>query len=115
MRDRILNVVAAFLAGVAIAALATVVHAEWFPWALIASLVTVACYLLALRLLTDDRLVSVSGAVAVFVTVFIFSQQSPGGSVLIQATAAGNLWVFGSAIIAGLAAAWPQISFRARD
>lgn len=114
MRDRILNVIAAFLGGVLVASLATVVHGEWFPWALAASLATAACYLLALRLLTDDRLVSVSGAIAVFVTVFIFSQQSPGGSVLIQANVAGNLWVFGSAIIAGLAAAWPQIGFRAR-
>lgn len=115
MRERVFGVIQAFAGGVLITLLATVVHAEWFPWALIASLGTVASYLLALRLLTDDRMVSASGAVAVFVTVMIFSAQSPGGSVLIQASFAGNVWVFGSAVLAGLAAAWPQISFRPRD
>jgi uncharacterized membrane protein YhaH (DUF805 family) len=66
-------------------------------------------------LLWEDRIVTVSGAIAVVVTVFVFSQRSAGGSVLIQADLAGNVWVFGTAIIAGLAVAWPQIALRARD
>ncbi len=115
MLERVISVIQAFVGGVLIAMLATVVHGEWFPLVLIGGLATVACYLIALRMLSDDRIVSVSGAIAVVVTVFIFAQQSSGGSVLIQANLAGNVWVFGSAIIGGLAAAWPQISFRARD
>lgn len=115
MRNRVLNVVAAFFAGAAIAALATVVHAQLFPMVLVGAFVTVASYLGALRLLSDDRLVVASGAIAVVVTVLIFAQRSSGGSVLIQADAAGNMWVFGSAIIAGLAATWPQIRSRSDD
>lgn len=115
MLERIIRVVEAFAGGVLIAMLATVVHAEWFPWALLLALATVTAFLVALRLLWDDRLVTVSGAIAVVVTVFIFSQQSAGGSVLIQANVPGNVWVFGASIIAGLASAWPEIRFRARD
>ena len=115
MFERVIRVVQAFLAGIVIAMLATVVHGEWFPFALVIGLATVTSFLIALRMLWEDRIVTVSGAIAVVVTVFIFSQRSAGGSVLIQADLAGNIWVFGTAIIAGLAAAWPQIAFRARD
>ncbi|MEY4477044.1 MAG: hypothetical protein RJA31_548 [Actinomycetota bacterium] len=115
MFERVLRVVQAFLAGIVIAMLATVVHGEWFPFALVVGLATVTSFLVALRLLWEDRIVTVSGAIAVVVTVFVFSQRSAGGSVLIQADLAGNVWVFGTAIIAGLAVAWPQIALRARD
>ena len=115
MLERVIRVVEAFAGGVLVAMLATVVHAEWFPWALVLSLVTVTAFLIALRLLWEDRLVATSGAIAVVVTVFIFAQQSAGGSVLIQANWAGNIWVFGASIIAGLVSAWPEIRFRTRD
>lgn len=115
MLEPVFRVIQAFAGGVIIAMLATVVHGEWFPLALVGGLVTIAAYVVALRLLWEDRIISVSGSLAVVVTVFILAQQSPGGSVLIQANLAGNVWVFGSAIIAGLAAAWPQISLRGRD
>ncbi|MEY4397398.1 MAG: hypothetical protein RLZZ40_1154 [Actinomycetota bacterium] len=115
MLERVIRVVEAFAAGVLIAMLATVVHAEWFPWALVLALVTVTAFLTSLRMLSPDRLVTVSGAISVVVTVFIFSQQSSGGSVLIQADLAGTIFVFGTAVIAGLASAWPEIGFRARD
>ena len=115
MLERVIRVVQAFVGGVIIAMLATVVHTEWFPWALVAGLATVTCYLIALRILWDDRMVSVAGAISIIVTVFILAQRSEGGSVLIQADLAGNVWVFGTAIIAGLASAWPQIRFRSRD
>jgi hypothetical protein len=115
MVERVIRVVQAFAGGVVIAALATVVHGEWSPWVLIAALATVTSYLIALRILWEDRMVALSGAIAIVVTVFIFAQQSTGGSVLIQANLPGNVWVFGTAVIAGLASAWPEISFRARD
>ena len=115
MLERVIRVVQAFLGGIVIAMLATVVHGEWFPLATLLGLATVTSFLISLRMLWEDRIVTVSGAIAVVVTVFIFSQRSAGGSVLVQADLAGNIWVFGTAIIAGLAAAWPQISFRARD
>jgi len=115
MRNRVLVVSGAALGGITVSSIATVVHAEAFPIVVAASLVVVALYVTALRLVTDDRLVSTVGAIAVIATVFMFSQRSAGGSVLIQGNLVGNIWVFGSAVIAGLAIAWPQIRRSERD
>lgn len=115
MRNRFLAVAGAALGGAVVAVIATVVHAEAFPVVVIVSLLLVAIYLLSLRLITDDRLVATAAAVAVILTVFALSQRSAGGSVLIQGDEAGNIWVFGSAVIAGLAIAWPQIRRPERD
>jgi N-acetyl-1-D-myo-inositol-2-amino-2-deoxy-alpha-D-glucopyranoside deacetylase len=115
MRNRILSAAGAALGGVVIASIATVVHAEAFPLVVAASLAVVALFVTALRLVTEDRLVATSAAIAVIATVFMFSQRSAGGSVLIQGNLVGNVWVFGSAVIAGLAIAWPQIRRPERD
>ena len=115
MLERVFRVIQAFVGGVLIAMLASIAHGEFFPWALVVSLVTVIAYLTALRLLNDDKIVTVSGAIAILVTVLIFAQRSTGGSVLIQGNLAGTVWVFGSAVIAGMFSVWPQIRFRPRD
>jgi N-acetyl-1-D-myo-inositol-2-amino-2-deoxy-alpha-D-glucopyranoside deacetylase len=104
------QVVQAFLGGAIIAAVVTVVHAESFPWVLGVGLVVVACYLIALRLLETDRLVTIAGAAGVLVTVLVLAQRSAGGSVLIAANDAGNVWVIGASLLAGLTIAWPNIS-----
>lgn len=115
MRNRIVTVAGAALGGFTVASIATVVHAESFPIVVTASLAVVALYVTALRLVTEDRLVATAGAISVIATVFMFSQRSAGGSVLIQGNLVGNIWVFGSAVIAGLAIAWPQIRRPERD
>jgi N-acetyl-1-D-myo-inositol-2-amino-2-deoxy-alpha-D-glucopyranoside deacetylase len=115
MRNRILAVVGSSLGGVFVASVATVVHAEAFPFVVAASLAVVALFVIALRLVTEDRLVATAAAIAILATVFVFSQRSAGGSVLIQGDLVGNVWVFGSAVIAGLAIAWPQIRRPERD
>ena len=115
MRNRVMSVVGAALGGIAVAVIATVVHAEAFPVVVIVSLVAVTTFLVSLRMITDDRLVATAAAIAVIGTVFLLSQRSAGGSVLIQGDEAGNIWVFGSAVIAGLAIAWPQIRRPERD
>jgi N-acetyl-1-D-myo-inositol-2-amino-2-deoxy-alpha-D-glucopyranoside deacetylase len=104
------QVVQAFLGGAIIAVVVTVVHAESFPWVLGVGLVVVACYLIALRLLETDRLVTIAGAAGVLVTVLVLAQRSAGGSVLIAANDAGNVWVIGASLLAGLTSAWPNIS-----
>ena len=109
MARRIIQVVEAFLGGAIIAIVVTVVHGESFPWILGAGLAVVALFVVALRLLSDDRLVTVSGALGIVGTVLVLAQRSEGGSVLIAATDAGNIWVIGAAAICGLASAWPSI------
>ena len=110
MRNRVARVIQAFLGGALIAAIATVVHAESYPWVLIIALAVVACFVIGLRLVTPDRLVTVAGSAGVLLTVLVLAQRSPGGSVLIAANDAGNIWVLGVSLLGGLASAWPHIS-----
>jgi N-acetyl-1-D-myo-inositol-2-amino-2-deoxy-alpha-D-glucopyranoside deacetylase len=104
------RVIQSFIGGALIAAVVTVVHAESFPWVLAGGLAVVASYLIALRLLETDRIVTIAGAAGVLVTVLVLAQRSAGGSVLIAANDAGNVWVIGASLLAGLTSAWPNIS-----
>lgn len=112
MRNVVGPVIQAFLGGAVIAVIATVVHGESFPFVLAACLAVVAMYLVSLRLLTDERLVTIAGAVGVIVTVLVLAQRSIGGSVLIAANDAGNYWVIGVSLIAGIASSWPSFPTR---
>jgi N-acetyl-1-D-myo-inositol-2-amino-2-deoxy-alpha-D-glucopyranoside deacetylase len=109
MANRVVHVIQTFLGGAIIAVVVTVVHGESFPWILVTGLVVVASFLLSLRLLTDERIVAVAGSLGVLVTVLILAQRSTGGSVLIAANDAGNVWVIGASLLCGLASAWPHI------
>jgi N-acetyl-1-D-myo-inositol-2-amino-2-deoxy-alpha-D-glucopyranoside deacetylase len=110
MPNRIAQVVQSFLGGAVIAVVVTVVHGESFPWVLGAGLLVVAAFLVSLRLLSDDRIITIAGSLGLLVTVLILAQRSTGGSVLIAATDAGNVWVIGASLLCGLACAWPHIS-----
>ena len=115
MPKRIAHAIQSFLGGAIIAVVVTVVHGESCPWVLGAGLLVVAMFLISLRLLTDDRIITIAGSLGLLVTVLILAQRSTGGSVLIAATDAGNVWVIGASILCGLASAWPHIpSNRAR-
>ena len=109
MANRVVHVIQTFLGGAVIAVVVTVVHAESFPWVLAAGLAVVAAFLVSLRLLTDDRIIAVAGSLGILVTVLILAQRSTGGSVLIAANDAGNVWVIGASLLCGLASAWPHI------
>jgi len=116
MPKRIAHVIQSFLGGAIIAVVVTVVHVrKSFPCVLGAGLLVVATFLISLRLLADDRNHHNRGCLGLLVTVLILAQRSTGGSVLIAATDAGNVWVIGASILCGLASAWPHIpSNRAR-
>ncbi|CAB4631590.1 unannotated protein [freshwater metagenome] len=109
MANRIARVIQTFLGGAIIAVVVTVVHGESFPWVLTAGLVVVAAFLMSLRLLSDDRIITIAGSLGLLVTILILAQRSTGGSVLIAATDAGNMWVIGASLLCGLASAWPHI------
>jgi N-acetyl-1-D-myo-inositol-2-amino-2-deoxy-alpha-D-glucopyranoside deacetylase len=108
MTNRIIQVIQSFLGGAIIAVVVTVVHGEAFPWVLGSGLVVVAAFLVSLRLLSDDRIITIAGSLGLLVTVLILAQRSTGGSVLIAATDAGNVWVIGASLLCGLASAWPH-------
>ena len=109
MANRIARVIQTCLGGAIIAVVVTVVHGESFPWVLTAGLVVVAAFLMSLRLLSDDRIITIAGSLGLLVTILILAQRSTGGSVLIAATDAGNMWVIGASLLCGLASAWPHI------
>ncbi len=112
MANRIGRVIQSYLGGAIIAVVVTVVHGELFPWVLGAGLVVAASFLLSLRLLSDDRVVTIAGSLGLLATILILAQRSTGGSVLIAATDAGNVWVIGASLLCGLASAWPHIPTR---
>jgi N-acetyl-1-D-myo-inositol-2-amino-2-deoxy-alpha-D-glucopyranoside deacetylase len=114
MLKLILKSVGAYLGGTIIAIVATVAHAEFYPLAVIGSLLVVTCYLVSLRLLADQRIIQVAGAVGVSLSVFLLAQKSVGGSVLIAAGDAGNYWFLGSFAIAALVSVWPDLRQRSR-
>ena len=109
MANRIARVIQSFLGGAIIAVVVTVVHGESFPWVLTAGLLVVVAFLVSLRLLTDDRIITIAGSLGVLVTVLVLAQRSTSGSVLIAASDAGNVWVIGASLLCGLASAWPHI------
>lgn len=109
MANRIARVIQSFLGGAIIAVVVTVVHGESFPWVLVGGLLVVSAFLVSLRLLSDDRLITIAGALGVLATVLILAQRSAGGSVLIADSDAGNVWVIGASLLCGLASAWPHI------
>ena len=114
MLSLVFRSVAAYLGGTTIAIVATVAHAEFYPYALIGSLLVVSCYLVSLRLLAEQRIVQVAGAVGVAATVFMLAQKSAGGSVLIAAGDAGNYWFLGCFAVAALVSVWPNLPQRSR-
>ncbi|CAB4539350.1 unannotated protein [freshwater metagenome] len=110
MANRIASVIQSFLGGAIIAVIVTVVHGESFPWVLGAGLLVVGAFLVSLRLLSDDRIITIAGSLGMLVTVLVLAQRSTGGSVLIAGNDAGNAWVIGASLLCGLASAWPHIS-----
>ncbi|GAB2816804.1 hypothetical protein GCM10027022_03660 [Alpinimonas psychrophila] len=82
------------------------------PWGLVASLGTVAAYLLGLRLVRGERVSVIFGALGVLISVYIFSQRSTGGSVLVPNNLAGSIWAIAPTLIATIIVAWPKLPER---
>jgi N-acetyl-1-D-myo-inositol-2-amino-2-deoxy-alpha-D-glucopyranoside deacetylase len=111
--------VLAFAVGAVSGALLTVFHQTTLtigsvavPTGLIIGLLIVAALLIGLRVLYATRVVSFWAAVGIIGAVALFSAESPGGSVLVQAGVTGTVWALGPTVIAFLVLAWPQIQRR---
>jgi uncharacterized membrane protein (UPF0136 family) len=119
MLSRILNAVLLLLAGVLVGAVGTVAHqidVTWgvsIPLGLIGSLLAFTALLVGLRLLSSNRLPAILAALGAIAAVLLFTQQSPGGSVLIPNTLAGQIWLVAPILIAAVVIAWPDVRRRA--
>lgn len=115
MLSRILNAVLLVLAGILVGAVGTVAHqieVTWgvgIPIGLIGSLLAYTALLVGLRLLASTRVPALLAALGVIATILLFTQQSPGGSVLIPNTLAGQVWLVAPLLIAAVVVAWPDV------
>jgi hypothetical protein len=111
--------VLALLVGGLIGSITTVIHQSSvsvlgidLPWGLVLSLATVAAYLLGLRLVRGERVSVIFGALGILISVFLFSQRSTGGSVLVPDNLAGSIWAIAPTLIATVIVAWPKLPER---
>jgi hypothetical protein len=111
--------VLALLVGALIGSVTTVIHQSSIsvvgidiPWGLGVSLATVAAFFLGLRLVRGERVTVGFGALGVLVSVFVFSQRSIGGSVLVPDNLAGSIWAIAPTLIATIIVAWPKLPER---
>lgn len=109
----------ALVVGALVGSVTTVIHQSAItfigidiPWGLVVSLATVAAFLVGLRLVRGERGSAVFGALGVLVSVYIFSQRSVGGSVLVPDNLAGNVWALAPTLVATLIVAWPKLPDR---
>lgn len=109
----------ALLVGALIGSITTVIHQSFvtvagieIPWGLVLSLATVAAYVLGLRLVRGERATAILGAFGILASIFLFSQRSQGGSVLIPDNLMGSIWVIAPTLVATLIVAWPRLPER---
>ncbi|MET0726324.1 MAG: hypothetical protein ABWY36_08225 [Leifsonia sp.] len=116
---RISAAVLAFAVGAAFGAIGTVAHGSsvdiagvTLPWGIVVSMVGVVALLVGLRLVVHDRLVIGACALGLVGMIVLLSLRGTGGSVLIQQSVGGYVWLLGPPIIAALVLAWPNLPAR---
>jgi hypothetical protein len=78
------------------------------PIGLIVALPAIALLLVGLRSVLRNRIGAILAAVGMVGVVFVLSQPSTGGSVLVPANTAGYVWTFAPTLIAVVVLAWPR-------
>ena len=118
MLSRVLNAVLLVLAGALVGGVGTVAHqitVEWgvtVPLGLIGALFAFAAMLVGLRLLAHGRVPALCAGLGAIAVILIFTQESPGGSVLIPDNLMGVLWLVAPIVIAAVVVAWPDVRSR---
>lgn len=120
MLSRIVNAVLLVIAGAIVGGIGTVAHQITVTWGitvplgLIGSLLAYTALLVGLRLLSDNRLPASCAAAGAIAVILLFTQQSPGGSVLIPNNLMGQIWLAAPILIAAVVIAWPDVHGRRR-
>ncbi|QNE33823.1 DUF6113 family protein [Leifsonia shinshuensis] len=115
MLSRIVNAVLLVVAGAVVGGIGTVaqqITVTWgvtVPLGLIGSLLCFTALLVGLRLLGGSRWPALCAALGAIVVILLFTQQSPGGSVLIPNNLIGQIWLVGPILIAAVVVAWPDV------
>ncbi|MGH1526242.1 hypothetical protein ACRAWC_20165 [Leifsonia sp. L25] len=120
MLSRIVNAILLVVAGAVLGGIGTVAQqltVDWgvtVPLGLIGSLLSYTALLVGLRLLGDARWPALCAALGAIAVILLFTQQSPGGSVLIPNNLWGQIWLVGPILIAALVVSWPDVKRAAR-
>ena len=107
--------------GLLVGSITTVVHQSVvtvgtvdIPWGLILSVLVIAGFLVGLRIVVEDRVVVLFAALGIVGMVFLLSQQSTGGSVLVPNNLWGTIWAVAPTLISTIVVAWPRLPQRGR-
>ena len=121
LRTRLLLSAGGFLLGLFVGSVTTVVHQSVVtvvgvdvPWGLVLGVLVVTGFLVGLRIVVQDRLVVLVAALGLVAMVFMLSQASTGGSVLIPNNLWGTIWAIAPTLIATIVVAWPRLPQRHR-
>ncbi|RIJ43622.1 mycothiol biosynthesis protein, partial [Clavibacter lycopersici] len=83
------------------------------PVGLVLALATLACLLVAFRLLLVDRLHALCLGLGVVAAVAVLGTRGPSGSVLFPADGISQVWAVAPAILVAAVVVWPRFSTRA--
>jgi hypothetical protein len=106
---------AAFLSGATLGLLASIYHAAFFPFGLIAVLLAVGTALAGVRKVFAVRYPALVASAGMVSTIAVLAGNDGQGSVLISANVAGYSLLAGIVAIIVFALAWPPNSKRKRN
>lgn len=102
--------------GLLVGSITTVVHQSAIniagvdvPWGLVLGLLVVIGFLVGLRIVVQDRLIVLFASLGLAGMVFLLSQESTGGSVLVPNNLWGMIWAIAPTLIATIVVAWPKL------
>ncbi len=111
--SKVLSWVAAALVGGVFGVAGTIGHSvSWGPVPVGMIVGTIACgaILVAIRALTHDRGATLAAGLGMVGMLVLISGVGPGGSVVVEDTAYGRVWIYIVAGLVLLAVAWPRFS-----
>ncbi|KZC94024.1 MULTISPECIES: PIG-L family deacetylase [Clavibacter] len=117
--QRIGTAAASLVLGLLVGAIGTVAHRAplavggvGVPVGLVLALVTLACLLVAFRLLLVDRLHALCLGLGAVVAVAVLGMSGPGGSVLFPRDWVSQVWAVAPAILVAVVVVWPRFAPR---
>ena len=111
--SRVLSWVAAALVGGVFGVAGTIAHSvSWgpIPVGMIIGAIACAAILVAIRALTHDRGATLAAGLGMTGMLVVISGVGPGGSVVVEDTAYGQIWIYLVAGLVLLAVAWPRLT-----
>ncbi|GAB3601050.1 histidinol dehydrogenase [Microbacterium tumbae] len=116
--SRILSWIAAALVGGVFGIAGTIGHSlVWLgiPVGIVVGAIACGAILVAIRALTHDRGATLAAALGMLGMVTVISGVGPGGSVVVENTVWGQVWLYVLAGLALLAIAWPRLPQARRE